>query len=319
MGMKTFGPIPSRRLGRSLGINNIHVKYCSFSCVYCQIGATLKMEVERQEFYKPEELVQEVKEKVEKLKAKNDQIDYLTFVADGEPTLDVNLGKELELMKPLGIKTAVITNSTLLTREDVREELCKADWVSVKVDSVLEDVWRKVDVPHPKLNLGEILQGIKKFSEMYQGTLVTETMLVDGVNDNPESLTATAEFLKGLKGVKYHYISVPTRPPARSWVNIPKEEAINRAYQIFSEKLSNVEYLIGYEGNVFSDTGNVEEDILSITAVHPMRQDAVQAFLDKTGGEWQIIEKLVQENKLKEVIYKDQKFYMRQFKVKKEN
>ncbi len=317
--MKTFGPIPSRRLGRSLGINNIHVKYCSFSCVYCQIGATLKMEVERQEFYKPEELVQEVKEKVEKLKAKNDQIDYLTFVADGEPTLDVNLGKELELMKPLGIKTAVITNSTLLTREDVREELCKADWVSVKVDSVLEDVWRKVDVPHPKLNLGEILQGIKKFSEMYQGTLVTETMLVDGVNDNPESLTATAEFLKGLKGVKYHYISVPTRPPARSWVNIPKEEAINRAYQIFSEKLSNVEYLIGYEGNVFSDTGNVEEDILSITAVHPMRQDAVQAFLDKTGGEWQIIEKLVQENKLKEVIYKDQKFYMRQFKVKKEN
>lgn len=317
--MKTFGPIPSRRLGRSLGINNIHVKYCSFSCVYCQIGATLKMEVERQEFYKPEELVQEVKEKVEKLKVKNDQIDYLTFVADGEPTLDVNLGKELELMKPLGIKTAVITNSTLLTREDVREELCKADWVSVKVDSVLEDVWRKVDVPHPKLNLGEILQGIKKFSEMYQGTLVTETMLVDGVNDTPESLTATAEFLKGLKGVKYHYISVPTRPPARSWVNIPKEEAINRAYQIFSEKLSNVEYLIGYEGNVFSDTGNVEEDILSITAVHPMRQDAVQAFLDKTGGEWQIIEKLVQENKLKEVIYKDQKFYMRQFKVKKEN
>lgn len=317
--MKTFGPIPSRRLGRSLGINNIHVKYCSFSCVYCQIGATLKMEVERQEFYKPEELIQEVKGKVEKLKAKNDQIDYLTLVADGEPTLDVNLGKELELMKPLGIKTAVITNSTLLTREDVREELCKADWVSVKVDSVLEDVWRKVDVPHPKLNLGEILQGIKKFSEMYQGTLVTETMLVDGVNDTPESLTATAEFLKGLKGVKYHYISVPTRPPARSWVNIPKEEAINRAYQIFSEKLSNVEYLIGYEGNVFSDTGNVEEDILSITAVHPMRQDAVQAFLDKTGGEWQIIEKLVQENKLKEVAYKDQKFYMRQFKVKKEN
>lgn len=317
MQMKTFGPIPSRRLGRSLGINNIPVKFCSFSCVYCQIGATLKMEVERQDFYKPEELLQEVKEKVEKLKAKDDKIDYLTFVADGEPTLDLNLGKELEMMKPLGIKTAVITNSTLLTREDVREELCKADWVSVKVDSVQEDIWRKVDVPHPKLKLEEILPAIKKFSEMYTGTLVTETMLVDGINDTTESLEATAKFLQGLKGVKYHYISVPTRPPARSWVNIPQEEAINRAYQIFSDKLSNVEYLIGYEGNVFSDTGNVEEDILSITAVHPMRQDAVQAFLDKTGGEWQVVEKLVQENKLKEVTYKDQKFYMRQFKVKK--
>ena len=106
--MKTFGPIPSRRLGNSLGINNIPPKICTYTCVYCQQGHSSKMQLERQAFYDPDELVQEVKEKVKQTGAAGEKIDFLTFVPDGEPTLDINLGKEIDLLKPLGIKIAVI-------------------------------------------------------------------------------------------------------------------------------------------------------------------------------------------------------------------
>ena len=133
--MIAFGPVPSRRLGRSLGINNIPPKVCTYSCIYCQVGRTLDMQVERRSFYNPDDIAAEVREKVEKAKAVGESIDYLTFVPDGEPTLDANLGREIELLRPLGLKIAVISNGSLITRTDVRDELMQADWVSLKVDS----------------------------------------------------------------------------------------------------------------------------------------------------------------------------------------
>ncbi|MFO7742846.1 MAG: radical SAM protein, partial [Anaerolineae bacterium] len=133
--MIAFGPVPSRRLGRSLGINNIPPKICTYSCAYCQLGRTIKMEVERRPFYEPEDILRHVQDKVEKSEGAGEAIDYLTFVPDGEPTLDANLGHEIELLQPLGIKIAVISNASLVWREDVREELGQADWVSLKVDA----------------------------------------------------------------------------------------------------------------------------------------------------------------------------------------
>src|SRR6056297_3546474 len=115
--MYTFGPIPSRRLGRSLGINNIPPKICSYTCVYCQQGHSTHMQIERQPFYEPEEIYAEVKGVVARAAEQGEVIDYLSFVPDGEPTLDINLGKEIEMLRPLGVKIAVITNSSLLWRE----------------------------------------------------------------------------------------------------------------------------------------------------------------------------------------------------------
>jgi len=110
-----FGPVPSRRLGRSLGINNIPPKTCSYSCVYCQLGKTSNMLVKRQSFYKPEDVLREVKRKVHEASLRDERIDYLTFVPDGEPTLDINIGEEISLLKRIGIPIAVITNASLLT------------------------------------------------------------------------------------------------------------------------------------------------------------------------------------------------------------
>jgi wyosine [tRNA(Phe)-imidazoG37] synthetase (radical SAM superfamily) len=316
-----FGPIPSRRLGRSLGVNNIPPKVCPYACVYCQLGRTIRMQVERRVFYQPEEIAQAVQDKVQRAGAAGETIDYLTFVPDGEPTLDVNLGREIELLKPLGIKIAVISNSALIWREDVRRDLRKADWVSLKVDAVREEVWRKIDRPHGSLQLAAILDGALEFASTFagdsgrvpghpRGELVTETMLVAGVNDGEEQVREVADFLARLRPAQA-YISIPTRPPAEEWVRPPGEEAINRAYQILSERVGRAEYLIGYEGNAFAFTGDVEGDLLSITAVHPMREEAVGQFLARAGADWSTVRELVDGGRMVETEYEGRKFYMR--------
>jgi len=309
-----FGPVPSRRLGQSLGINNIPPKICTYSCVYCQLGRTLHMQVERKAFYKPEEILKAVVKKVKDAKDKEEHIDYLTFVPDGEPILDINLGKEIELLKPLGIKIAVISNASLIWQKDIRDDLCKADWVSFKIDAISEDIWRRVNRPHKSLQLDKVFQGIIEFSRTFEGELATETMLIQDVNDNTEEIEKIANFITGLKDAK-SYISIPTRPPAEKWVRSVNEHTINSAYQLFKEKAINVEYLIGYEGNAFAFTGNTEDDLLSITSVHPMREEAVNKFLKKANGNWAIIGKLISENRLLEVQYKGKNFYIRKLHI----
>jgi len=308
--MIAFGPIPSRRLGRSLGINNIPPKVCTYSCVYCQLGRTTKMQVERQAFYEPDLLLQEIQEKVKQARQAGEAIDYLSFVPDGEPTLDLNLGREIELLVSLGIPIAVISNASLIGREEVREALLQADWVSLKMDAVQEEVWRRVDRPHGALRLGAILDGARQFAAVYRGKLVTETMLVAGLNDGADPVTKAAEFLARLRPATA-YLAIPTRPPAEKWVRPPDEETLNRAYQTLSQTVERVEYLIGYEGNAFAFTGNVAQDLLSITAVHPMRQEAVDDLLARAGAEWSVVHDLVAGGQLIEVEYRGNRFYVR--------
>lgn len=307
-----FGPVPSRRLGKSLGINNIPAKNCTYSCIYCQLGRTLNMMVERKAFYKPEEILKEVERKVKEATSRNERIDYLTFVPDGEPTLDINLGEEINLIKQIGIPVAVITNASLLWREDVEKDLMDADLVSLKVDAVSEELWRRINRPHKSLSLSKILGGVSNFTREFNHKIITETMLVEGVEYAGE-FEKIAEFLKDLRSLDKAYIAIPTRPPAEEWVKPATEETLNRAFQTFTEKLGvdRVEYLIGYEGNAFAFTGNVEEDLLSITAVHPMRKEAVTEFLKKANADWKRVEKLLSENKLVELEYEGNKYYMR--------
>ncbi len=143
--MIAFGPVPSRRLGRSLGINNIPPKYCTYGCVYCQVGRTSHMQAERSNFYRPEAIVQDVLNKCKKAQEKEETIDYMTFVPDGEPTLDIQLGETIDLLRSLNIKIAVISNASLIWREDVQTVLNMADLVSLKVDTIDEVLWQKIN------------------------------------------------------------------------------------------------------------------------------------------------------------------------------
>jgi wyosine [tRNA(Phe)-imidazoG37] synthetase (radical SAM superfamily) len=268
------------------------------------------MQVNRRAFHHPEEILKKVQEKMGRAREMGESIDYLTFVPDGEPTLDINLGREIELLKPLGPKIAVITNASLMSRTDVRDDLMQADWVSLKVDSTREDLWRRINRPQGTLRLRATLDGMIDFSSSYHGDLATETMLVRDLNDNDRHVEEVAGFVAQLKGARA-YLSIATRPPAEKWVEPSQEETINRAYQTFSERLDNVEYLIGYEGNAFAFTGNVEQDILSITAVHPMREQAVRDLLARAKAEWSVVEKLMAQGQLVKTEYQGRDFYMR--------
>jgi len=313
--MRAFGPVPSRRLGYSLGINNIPPKICTYSCVYCQIGKTEQLSCQRQVFYEIDGLVDEVTEKVDELTRRGAIVDYLTFVPDGEPTLDRNLGKIIKRLRPLGIRVAVITNSSLLNLEEVRQDLEKADLVSLKMDAASKRTWRKIDRPHNSLDLRAILDGMLEFKGMFSGEIITETMLVKGKNDSDEEIQRIADFLGSLQPTKA-YLSVPTRPPAVKGVLPGDDQALMKAYQVFSERSLSVEYLIGYEGNEFGFTGDVERDLLDITAVHPMREDAVQEYVLKAGAEWETITALVERGLLLELEYQGRRFFMRRLPKK---
>jgi wyosine [tRNA(Phe)-imidazoG37] synthetase (radical SAM superfamily) len=312
MGKLAFGPVPSRRLGKSLGINNIPAKSCSYSCVYCQLGRTVSMTADRQVFYKAEDILREVKRKINEAVSRNEGIDFVTLVPDGEPTLDINLGKTISLLKQVEIPIAVITNASLIWRDDVKRDLLEADLVSLKVDAVSEDLWRRMNRPHKRLRLEAVLEGVIEFANVFKGAVISETMLIDGIDYGDEA-GKIADFLKHLKTLDKAYVAVPTRPPAEKWVEAAKEETVNAAFQVFAERLGTgrVEYLIGYEGNAFAFTGRVEEDLLSITAVHPMREEAVEEFLKKAHADWQVIEELLREDKLIELEYEKNRYYMR--------
>ncbi len=268
-----FGPIPSRRLGYSLGVNNVYDKYCSYSCIYCQAGRTTRLIIKRIKFYDPEKLAEAVVKEAHVKKP-----DVISFVPNGEPTLDINLGLEARLIhERINIPLAIFTNSSLIDRDDVRQDLLLFDIISLKIDTVHVDTWRRINRPHPQLRLESILDGIKSFSREYEGKILVETMLVKGVNDNYDEYRDIAEFLKG---VRFHkaYIQVPIRPPAEEWVKIPDNEALIEAYSVFSQKLGEdkVELLAYPEKPYFKFSDKLIEEIAKTIHVHPLRIDYVE-------------------------------------------
>ncbi len=311
--MISFGPIPSRRLGKSLGINNIpSKKVCSYSCVYCQVGLTHKYSAQRQTFYDPAVIFTEVQKHLEILN-EADKPDYLTFVANGEPTLDINLGTSIEKLKIFNTPIAVITNASLLGDPQVRKELLLADWVSIKIDAGNEISWKKINRPIAKIDFEMYVDGIYAFAKEFKGRLVTETMLVESVNECADNVIQTAALVSSLQP-SIAYISIPTRPPAVSSVLPPNELSINEAYQIFVEKGIKTELILGFEGTNTGYTGNAFEDIINICSVHPIREDTMQELLKKDRADPSILESLLHNNYIQKITYKSNTFFIRKFR-----
>lgn len=268
------------------------------------------LEAQRRPFFDPAEILRQVQERIAAAERAGEAIDYLTFVPDGEPTLDINLGRTIAGLRSLNLKIAVITNGSLLWRADVREDLAAADWVSLKVDAVREAIWRRINRPHGSLRLGAILEAGLAFSREYSGDLVTETMLANGINDAPEVVRGVGSHLAQLRPGKA-YLAVPIRPPAEPWVYPPDEGVVNRAFQILREAGNDVELLVAYEGSAFASAGDVEEGLLAITAVHPMREDAVADYVARADADWVLVDRLVVERRLVRTAYRGSVFYVR--------
>jgi wyosine [tRNA(Phe)-imidazoG37] synthetase (radical SAM superfamily) len=254
-----FGPIVSRRFGRSLGVNHIPPKHCTYSCVYCQLGPTPRTSIERRAFYSVDEVVSAVEER-----ARGQEFDVISFVPDGEPTLDINLGRHIRGVKHLGRPIAVITNGSLLFDPEVRRDLAEADIVSIEVDATDEPTWRRMDRPSPALSLDLILHGIRTFAREYKGEIWTQTMLLDGYESD------VSAFLRDLAPSRA-FLSVPTRPCG---VRPAKPEVLARAHA----SMPFAEVPVDVTDAPVTTAG----ELLAVLAVHPIREDAVPAALVET-------------------------------------
>jgi wyosine [tRNA(Phe)-imidazoG37] synthetase (radical SAM superfamily) len=206
----TFGPVPSRRLGFSLGVDVLPGKYCSFDCIYCQVGKTTNKEVERNSFFDPEKIVGEITSESKRL----GNIDVITFSGSGEPTLNCDIGWLIkETKKRLGLPVSVITNSSLLLDKKVRSDLYLADVVLPSLDAVSEDIFRYINKPHFQIEIDGIIEGLKRFRAEYKGKIWLEIMLIKGINDVPDELEKMKEVIKYIGADKIQLNTV-TRPPA---------------------------------------------------------------------------------------------------------
>jgi wyosine [tRNA(Phe)-imidazoG37] synthetase (radical SAM superfamily) len=181
-------------------------------------------------------------------------INYLTLVPDGEPGLDINLGKLIEGLKPFEIPIAVISNASLIDCEEVQDALFQADWVSLKIDAVIEADWRQINRPHRRLSLPTILTVILKFRRRYTGEPVTETMLVSGINDSEMATLSLSRFLLESQPFK-SYLLIPTRPPAESWVKHPDAYSLHRIFEILSRTVSFIDFMFETEASEFFPRG----------------------------------------------------------------
>ncbi len=293
----SFGPVPSRRLGRSLGINNIPPKLCTYSCVYCQLGRTITMTADRSSFYGPESVYNDVSKRVERLEERGETIDFMAFVPDGEPTLDIDLGKEIEMLADIDIPLGVITNSSLIWDYDVMDALSMVDWVSLKVDAASERVWKRIDRPHGKLELGTILDGILSFSEGFKGYLCTETMLVKSVNDSTDELEGIASIISDIDPERA-YLTLPLRPPAENWVRPSEGEPLETALRTMIDHGVRAHMLSDLLEGEFTLAGDLREEILRITSVHPIDKEGMMDILRRTGSDQRIIQDLLDSGEL---------------------
>jgi len=186
-----FGPVPSRRLGRSLGIDVIPHKTCTFDCVYCECGATTKRICEREEFFPLSDLLDELEKGLSGMRS---MPDVVTLSGAGEPTLYERAGELIREAKRLsGIPVAIITNSSLLDRADVREELLEADIVLPSLDTAAEETFQLLNRPHESCSLASIVDGIETFLKQFRGTVLFEILLLDGFNTDDGNLSALKE------------------------------------------------------------------------------------------------------------------------------
>lgn len=293
-----FGPVPSRRLGRSLGVSPIIKKACNYSCIYCQLGRTDKMTNTRKPFFKVEDILNEFKEYLKD----DDKFDVISIVGEGEPTLYSELGELIRGLKSLTDKpVAVITNSALMGDESVRKDLMEADIVLPSLDSYDEESWHKIDRPHGKLVYQEVLNGLVKFTKEFKGQIFMELMLMDGINDSNECLDKFKELFSKLDYDKL-YINTPVRPPAEDYAIVSSKERINYACEL----LGGISIDALASGGFFSEIEDDYEAILSIIARHPMNQYEISGFLDSRNvqNKEELFEQLNNDNKVNPTEYK---------------
>jgi len=302
-----FGPVPSRRLGLSVGVNTVPMKACTYSCVYCQLGPTTELTVDRQSYYQSDSVVRAALECIDRAPSRPD---YVTFIGQGEPSLASNMGEiHDDLKAQWNGKTALLTNGSLLWDPEVRESSLAFDIVLPTASACSEEMFRRIHRPHRSLSFKKVIDGITSFSESYSGRLWIETMLIAGVNDDEASLQAIGELLKSVKLDCVH-VAAPIRPPSEKWVRCPSRESIELALRILPRAIDTT----SPEGGVFpSPAEDIIRHLLDIASVHPLREDQAIDLIVSSGrcriDASMMLDSLVESSDLKRREYAGREFY----------
>lgn len=258
-----FGPVPSRRLGVSLGIDVIPFKTCSFNCSYCECGLTTNLTIKRESFFDYKEILQEIINFMQN----NEKPDYITYSGSGEPTLYKDFGiltKEIKEKYP-DQKIALLTNSSLFYLEEVREDANLCDLVLPSLDAASNLEFLKLDRPHPKLKLDKIIDGLIEFRKIYSGLIYLEVFFAKGINDTQNNINALYETIKEINPDKVQ-LNTLDRPPAESFVEAVSKEFLESIVELWKDL--DVEIISRFKSRkeIKSYNNNVED--LIIETIH---------------------------------------------------
>lgn len=305
--LHVYGPVPSRRLGFSLGIDILPYKTCTLDCIYCQLGPSPRKTVRRRAYLSPKDIIRQIKKAVKS----NVPIDYITFSGSGEPTLNTILGgliKDIKKFTPIPV--AVLTNATLLTRREVRAALQAADLVVPSLDAVAQSVFEKLNRPHPSLKVEAIIEGLKTFKQAFTGLLWLEVMLVKGINDSPAHIQKLKKVVAEIKPDKVQLNTV-FRPPAEDYAQPLNQSELEKIKTALDSPHIEIDIIAEFTKKTSQAIqANLEAGILSLVKRRPVTLEDMVSVLGKHRDELnKYLDSLLRQGKIKAVRHKNRRYY----------
>jgi len=299
-----YGPVPSRRLGLSLGVDIIPFKVCTLDCIYCQLGPTTKKTTEIKDYFSKKEIISQIKKRINTAS----RIDYITFSGSGEPTLNSKIGPLIkEIKKFTDIPVAVLTNSTLLSKKKVRESLKEADLVVPSLDAATQDVFENINRPYPSLKIKRIIEGIKKFGEEFKGDLWLEIILVKGINDSDSHIKALRQAVNEIKPDKVQLNTV-IRPPSEKYAHPLNRKEMEKIKNTIGKNCEIVAHF--KRKGLTPEEENLHNIILDMICRRPVTVEDISGSLGRHKNEiLKYIDMLKREGKIKAVTYENKDYY----------
>jgi wyosine [tRNA(Phe)-imidazoG37] synthetase (radical SAM superfamily) len=300
-----FGPVPSRRLGRSLGVDLVPYKTCTFDCIYCDLGRTTHKTTSRQSYVVSEEIQKELELTLSILDKKPD---YITLSGSGEPTLNINIGEIIQRIKEItSTPVAVLTNSSLLSSNEVRRDLSEADVVLPSLDAITPALFEYINRPYSSIKIEEIISGLIQFRKQYRGQIWLEILFCRGVNDGKEEIEKLKEVIERIEPVRVQ-LNTPVRPPAENFafpLTLAQLEEIRERLGDKAEIISEFAAPLGEEFNSVKDT-----EILNLIKRRPCTTEDISKALGLHLDEVvKYLEKLVKEGVVHYRMYEHHCYY----------
>lgn len=299
-----FGPVFSRRLGLSLGVDLLPAKVCTYDCIYCECGKTLVKTEEIKEWVPADEVIKEIEDYLKE----NSSIDFITLTGSGEPTLHSKIGFIIEEIKKItSIPVAVLTNGSLLYKKEVRDSIKKADVILPSLNAVSDKVFRAVNRPLNIFDLPKIIEGLSALRKEFQGEIWLEIVFVKGFNDSPEEILKIKEIIERINPDKIHLNTV-VRPPSQNWAKPLSFEEMEKIKDILGDKAEIISYKKGKEKKI--KKADIEEKIEELAKRRPVTlEELLNVFNLEKKEMSEIIDSLLKKRKIRKENFEGKDFY----------